>query len=83
MTLLYPLLQSHWDYGIFSKNVQVGSHCLIDTLGSDPEVLLTPRDPNLQSHWDRGIQTLQNDYLNFLGEYEAICETALAHESGP
>jgi hypothetical protein len=24
-----------------------------------------------------------NDYLDFLGEYEAICETALAPESWP
>jgi hypothetical protein len=24
-----------------------------------------------------------NDYLDFLGEYEAICEPALARESGP
>jgi hypothetical protein len=24
-----------------------------------------------------------NDYLDFLGEYEAICETVLAPESGP
>jgi hypothetical protein len=30
------------------------------------------RDPNLA-----------NDYLDFLGENEAICKTALARESGP
>jgi hypothetical protein len=26
---------------------------------------------------------ISNNYLNFLGELEAIFETALAHESGP
>jgi hypothetical protein len=26
---------------------------------------------------------ISNNYLNFLGEFEAIFETALAHESGP
>jgi hypothetical protein len=39
---------------------------------SDPAVSLTPRNPNFS-----------NDYLDFLGEYEVICETALARESGP
>jgi hypothetical protein len=33
---------------------------------------LTPRNPNFA-----------NDYFDFLGEYEAICETALALESEP
>jgi hypothetical protein len=33
---------------------------------------VTPRNPNFS-----------NDYLDFLGEYKAICETALARESGP
>jgi hypothetical protein len=36
---------------------------------NDPAV--TPRNSNFS-----------NDYLDFLGEYEAICETALARESG-
>jgi hypothetical protein len=27
--------------------------------------------------------TTSNEYLAFLGEFKAICETALAHESGP
>jgi hypothetical protein len=31
----------------------------------------------------RGVTDLSNDYLDFLGEYKAICETALARESGP
>jgi hypothetical protein len=35
-------------------------------------VSLRPRDPNFA-----------NDYLNFLGENEAICKTALGRESGP
>jgi hypothetical protein len=39
---------------------------------SDPAVALTPRNPNFSNH-----------YLDFLGEYEAICETALARESEP
>jgi hypothetical protein len=33
---------------------------------------LRPRDPNFA-----------NDYLDFLGENEAICKTALGCESGP
>jgi hypothetical protein len=28
-------------------------------------------------------RTISNDYLEFLGDFEAICETALARESGP
>jgi hypothetical protein len=39
---------------------------------SDPAVSLTLQNPNFS-----------NDYVDFLGEYEAICKTALAHESGP
>jgi hypothetical protein len=35
-------------------------------------VLLRPRKPNFA-----------NDYLDFLGENEAICKTALGRESGP
>jgi hypothetical protein len=27
-------------------------------------------------------QTISNDYLEFLGDFEAICKTALAPESG-
>jgi hypothetical protein len=37
-----------------------------------PAVSLRPRDPNVV-----------NDYLDFLGENEAICKTALGRESGP
>jgi hypothetical protein len=29
----------------------------------------------------RGL--IYNKYIEFLGEFEAICEMALAHESGP
>jgi hypothetical protein len=36
-------------------------------------VSLRLRDPNF---------AVEDDYLNYLGEYEAICETALARESG-
>jgi hypothetical protein len=39
---------------------------------SDPAVSLTLGNPNFS-----------NDDLDFLGEYEAICETAVARESGP
>jgi hypothetical protein len=39
---------------------------------TDPAVSLRPRDPNFA-----------NDYLDFLGENEAICKTALGRESGP
>jgi hypothetical protein len=28
-------------------------------------------------------QTISNDFLEFLGDFEAICEMALARESGP
>jgi hypothetical protein len=38
-------------------------------VGSDRAVSLSPNFANV--------------YLDFLGEYEAICETALAHELGP
>jgi hypothetical protein len=38
----------------------------------DPAVSLRPRNPNFAI-----------DDLDFLGEYEAICETALARESRP
>jgi hypothetical protein len=44
----------------------------IETAKTDPAVALRPLNPNFS-----------NDYLEHLGEYEAICETALAHESGP
>jgi hypothetical protein len=36
-----PLPTSRWDYGIFYKNVQVGSHSLIDTMGSDPDPVVS------------------------------------------
>jgi hypothetical protein len=43
MTLLNPLPLSHLDYRIFYKNVQVRSRCLIETMETDPTVLLKPR----------------------------------------
>jgi hypothetical protein len=49
----------------------IWSHGIIDTTGSDPAVSLSPMNPNFS-----------NDYLDFPGEYEAKCETALAHEWG-
>jgi hypothetical protein len=63
--------RSQWGHGIFNKNFDVGSRGIIDTAGSDsygiidtavsdPAVSLTPRNLNVA-----------NDYLNFLGEYEA------------
>jgi hypothetical protein len=45
---------------------------MIPRVIKNPAVSLTPRIPNFS-----------NDYLDFLGEYEAICETALAPESEP
>jgi hypothetical protein len=50
----------------------IGFRGLIETAGFDSAVSLRPRDPNFA-----------NDYLNFLGENEAICKTALGRESGP
>jgi hypothetical protein len=44
----------------------------IETVGSVSAVSLRPRDPNFA-----------HDYLDFLGENEAICKTALGRESGP
>jgi hypothetical protein len=35
---------------------------------TDPAVSMRQRDPNFA-----------NDYLDFLGEYEAICKTAIGH----
>jgi hypothetical protein len=49
--------------------VQVRSRGLNETAEIDPAVSLRPRNPNFA-----------NDYLDFLGEHEAICETALARE---
>jgi hypothetical protein len=45
---------------------------LIETAKTDSAVSLRPRDPNFA-----------NDYLDFLGENEAISKTALGRESGP
>jgi hypothetical protein len=39
---------------------------------SDPEVSLRLHNPNFA-----------NNYLDYLGEYEAICETAIAVNQGP
>jgi hypothetical protein len=51
---------------------RIGFRGLIETAGFDSAVSLRPRDPNFA-----------NDYLDFLGENEAICKTALGRESGP
>jgi hypothetical protein len=48
------------------------SRGVIEAAGFDSAVSMTPRDLNFT-----------NDYLNFLGEYETTCESALARESGP
>jgi hypothetical protein len=56
----------------FLKNVLVGSSGLIEAAESHPAVSLKPRNPNFA-----------NNYLEYLGEFEAMCETALARESGP
>jgi hypothetical protein len=44
----------------------------METTETDPAVSLRLQNPNFE-----------NDYLNFLGENEAICKTALGRESGP
>jgi hypothetical protein len=46
--------------------------CLTETTETDPAVSLKPREPNVA-----------NCYLNYLGEYEAICKTDVTGESGP
>jgi hypothetical protein len=54
--------------GFFYKNfIKVGYNSLIETAETDPAVSLRPRNPNFAK-----------DYLEYLGEYESICETALA-----
>jgi hypothetical protein len=47
-------------------------HGLYETAEAASAVFIRPRKPYIS-----------NNYLNFLGEFEAIFETALAHESGP
>jgi hypothetical protein len=49
----------------------IGFHGLTKTAGFDSAVSLRPRNLNFA-----------NDYLDFLGENEAICKTALGRESG-
>jgi hypothetical protein len=44
---------------------------------SDPAVPLTPRDPT-RIVIDTAESEVFKRYLDFLNEYEAICETALA-----
>jgi hypothetical protein len=70
LTLRDLIPQCNWHRGIESCGVNdtAESDPLMDTVGSDPAVSLT---------------SFSNDYLNFLGEYEPICETALASESWP
>jgi hypothetical protein len=50
----------------------IGFRGLIETLGLVSAVSLKPQDQNFA-----------NDYLDFLGENEAICKTASGRESGP
>jgi hypothetical protein len=54
------------------KNLNFQTKVINETAESDSAVSLRPRDPNFA-----------NDYLDFLGENEAICKTALGRESGP
>jgi hypothetical protein len=61
-----------WSCGVIKNTAVLLTPGLIDTAGSDPAVSLTPRNPNFS-----------NDYLDFFGEYVAICERALAPESRP
>jgi hypothetical protein len=53
-------------------NRQIRFRGLIETAESVSAVSLKPRK-----------QTISNEYLEFLGELEAICETAFARESEP
>jgi hypothetical protein len=50
----------------------IGFRGPIETAGLVSAVSLKPRDSNFA-----------NNYLDFLGENEAICKTALGRESGP
>jgi hypothetical protein len=85
MTPLNLLYQSHWDYGIFYKNIQVGLHNLIETAGTDLVVSwilgdwsrnlieTTKTDPRVSLRpWN---WNLANDCLEYLGKYKTIWET--------
>jgi hypothetical protein len=71
------------------KISQARSVKLVHAAGSHIKIL--SRFP--RSHWDRRIgfrglsETAESDFgnfrIDFLGEYEAICKTALGRESGP
>jgi hypothetical protein len=72
-----------------------GFRGVIKTAEAAHAVLLKPLNTRPRSHWNRfvrfrgTIETAKADdskrllYLEFLREVETICETALAHESGP
>jgi hypothetical protein len=88
MTMLNPLQQSHTDYRIFYKNGHVRSRGLYETAEPDPSVSLDHRKPIPRSDWNNWkqsyglIETVEswnlnfsNDNLEYLGEYEAICES--------
>jgi hypothetical protein len=68
------ILWSHW-------NRRSRFHGLIEAGKAGSTVSLKP-----QKWLPRPLplkQTISNNYLEFLSDFEAICETALAHESGP
>jgi hypothetical protein len=54
------------------KNFHVGFRYLYETAEASSTVFIRPWKPYIS-----------NNYLNFLGEFEAIFETALVNESGP
>jgi hypothetical protein len=62
--------RSNWDCRNLSRS-------LIETMGTDPGVSQKPQKPIPR------YPNFANDYLECLGNSEAICETALSRESGP
>jgi hypothetical protein len=70
-----------------------GFRGLIETAEAASEVTLKSRKPVPRPQWNRRIRirglietaeaTIPNEYLEFLGEFEGICETALVRQSGP
>jgi hypothetical protein len=73
---LCPIPRSHWDRGIgvrgLIETAESGVRGLIETAESDSAVSMRPQNRNFA-----------HDYLEFLGENEAICKKALGHESEP
>jgi hypothetical protein len=82
------------DFKCYHLSLKEQCHEIFD---SDPTVSMTPLNSLPWSHCEYGIcyknvqvgslrtrnPNFAKDYLDFLGEYEAICEKALARESGP